>query len=246
MNFGKLIFSSFVALSSAVTTSAEAQELLSARAVLTASERATLSGELTANVLELPFSMGTKFTKGDALVKFDCVLYEAQALKVAADVSLARARMDNAEQLNKLGSIGAFDLAQARGELARARADLELARINTERCVIAAPFDGAVVDLFIKEHEKAEQQPLIEIVCSRGFQAEVVVPASWSLWLKPGTAFELITDETEKRVPARVGQVNPTVDTVSQTIKLVADLEESDGIMAGMSATALFAPPSRQ
>lgn len=244
VKFYRLSFLSLLALTWATTVIAQTQDLLSARALLIAAERATLSGELTANVVELPFRMGATFTKGDALVNFDCALYEAQAVKVGAEVAVAKAKVENAEQLNKLGSIGTFDLAQARGELASAQADLELALINTKRCTIHAPFDGAVVELFIKEHEKAEQQPLIEIVGSKGFQAEVIVPASWSLWLEPGLVFELVTDDTETRVGARIAQINPTVDTVSQTLKLIADLDGTDGVLAGMSATALFMPPS--
>ncbi|MBR9866133.1 MAG: efflux RND transporter periplasmic adaptor subunit [Oceanospirillales bacterium] len=226
------------ALSASPTLMADTS--LTARAVITALDRATLSGELVSNVVALPVRMGDAFKKGEALVELDCGFYKAQLKKSKAELSLAETKVDNAKKLNALQSIGEFDLAVARAELGRVRADYELAQLNIRRCTITAPFDGRVVDLLINEFEMADQQPLIEIVGTERYQADIVVPASWISWITEGTELLLHLDETGVQLPAVVTRLSPAVDTVSQTLKLVAKFSSVDGVVAGMSATALF------
>ena len=48
------------------------------RGVLRALDRALLSSELNARVLEMPYREGESFRRGDLLIRFDCAAYQAQ------------------------------------------------------------------------------------------------------------------------------------------------------------------------
>ena len=231
-------------LFSALPTQAEEYK---ARAVINAWDRAVLSGELAARITSLPKRPGESFNKGDLLIGLDCALYEAQASKVAAEHTAARVKLDNARQLNELRSIGSLDVALAQSEYAQTQAELRIARINTQRCRIKAPYNGKVVTVLVNQHENIrQQQELIEIVADQRLEAEVVVPATWLSWLQPSMPLTLQIDETGARVEATIAAISPAIDPVSQTLLLRAELAPSAALMPGMSATAYFATDSTQ
>lgn len=215
----------------------------SARAVIKASQRAVLSGELAARIERLPLRAGDAFAKGDVLVALDCALYQAQTEKVAAELEAARIRRDNANEMQRLNAIGELDVALAMSEFAQAQAELKIARLNTSRCSIRAPWDGRVVTVLVNEHEVIrQQQELIEVLSTDALEAEVVVPAEWLRWLRSGQALQLQVDSMEKRVEGRVIALNPAIDAVSQTVSLRAELIDAGDLVPGMSASAVFAP----
>lgn len=218
-----------------------------ARAVIKAVDRAVLSGELAAKVERLPLRPGDAFAKGDLLVALDCSLYQAQADKVSAEVRAAKIKRDNARELKALNSIGELDVALAQSEYAQGLAELTIARLNTARCEIHAPWDGRVVSLRINAQENVrQQQELIEIVGDRQLEAEIVVPAAWLAWLVPGQSIQLQVDDRAAPARAEVSAIIPAIDAVSQTVLLRAVLAQDAQLIPGMSATAVFDAPSAQ
>ena len=215
-----------------------------ARAVIKSLDRALLSSELAGRVTSLPRRAGDAFKKGDLLVALDCDLYQAQAAKVAAEHKAARLKMENAQQMKELRAIGALDVSLAESEFAQTQAALRIAQLNAERCTIRAPWPGRVVAVHVKPYENVrQQQELIEIINDRQFEAEIVVPANWMRWLKPGTPLKLRVDETGTTASAKVTAITPAIDAVSQTVVLRAALIDGSQLIPGMSATAVFNLP---
>ena len=182
--------------------------------------------------------------KGDLLIALDCDLYQPQAAKVAAEHKAARLKMENAQQMKELRAIGALDVSLAESEFAQTQAALRIAQLNAERCTIRAPWPGRVVAVHVKPYENVrQQQELIEIINDRQFEAEIVVPANWMRWLKPGTPLKLRVDETGTTASAKVTAITPAIDAVSQTVVLRAALVDGSQLIPGMSATAVFNLP---
>lgn len=218
-----------------------------ARAIINAIDRAVLSGEVAAKVKRLPLRPGDPFSKGDLLVALDCRLYKAQTAKVTAEVKAARITRDNAQDLKALNSIGELDVALAQSEYEQSLAELKISKLNTERCDIHAPWGGRVVSLLVNAHENIrQQQALIEIVGDRQLEAEVVVPAAWLSWIKPGISLQLFVDDVAVQVAATVAAITPAIDTVSQTVIVRLALPDDSNLIPGMSAIARFDPPQAQ
>ncbi|MBQ0784347.1 MAG: efflux RND transporter periplasmic adaptor subunit [Amphritea sp.] len=218
-----------------------------ARAIINAIDRAVLSGEVAAKVKRLPLRPGDAFAKGDLLVALDCRLYKAQTAKVSAEVKAARIKRDNAQDLKALNSIGELDVALAQSEYEQSLAELKISKLNTERCDIHAPWGGRVVSLLINAHENIrQQQALIEIVGDRQLEAEVVVPAAWLSWIKPGISLQLFVDDVAVQVAATVAAITPAIDTVSQTVVVRLALPDDSNLIPGMSAIAQFDPSQTQ
>ena len=137
--------------------------------------RATLSSEVGGRVAELPARKGIRVRGGDVLMRIASADYRAQvALQqgaltaaqasrtescraaelakrdLARNRELAREQLVSVEILDQLqtrflGATAACEAARAR--VGQAEAGLEAARVNLEKTVLRAPFDGVVADV---------------------------------------------------------------------------------------------------
>jgi len=137
--------------------------------------RAELSPEIGGRVLELPAAKGARVRRGDVLMRIAEGDYRAQVdLQQSALDAAMSARVEacrTAEQLDrelarnqalsreKLVSVETLDQLQsrrdaaaaacetARAKIGQARAGLAAARVNLEKTVLRAPFDGVVAEV---------------------------------------------------------------------------------------------------
>ena len=219
-------------------------EDVSARGILVASHKATLSTELAGKVISVPKKMGESFRAGETLLALDCRLFEAQTDKVAAEAQVAQIRLDNTKQLNQLRSIGTLEVAIAEAELAKVQAEYRIAKLNVERCKIKAPFAGFVEQLDIQNHEIVQQQqPLITIVNKQQLQADIIVPSDWMTWLEIGAKIQLRVEETGQTLQGTLTHIGPSIDPTSQTLQLKAAVKNvPEKVLPGMSVVAQFNP----
>jgi len=213
-----------------------------ARAVISSLDRTTISTEVAGKILYLPSGEGDSFKKGAVLAKIDCALYKAQQRKIIFQKKIAYQQLKKNEQLNKLKSIGAFEVTISKEEYNKQIAELDIVSVNVKRCQIYAPFDGRVVQKMASQYQIAKvQQELLEIVGTGNIEAKVVVDATWLSWLKKGDELTLAIDETQTQIKATVNEIGAVVDPASQTVLVRANLiEPYENIAPGMSGTAKF------
>ena len=215
------------------------------RAQLTALQYTTLSGELAARIDKISTKVGERFKKGDILVVFDCAIQRAQLAHARAIALGADKTYAINQRLMALKSIGQLELEVSLAEVQKAKADVAAADATVSKCEIAAPFSGVTVDQKAREFQYTTPgQPLIEILDDTSLEIELIAPSRWLDRLKPGSAFELHIDETNKTFPARVTRLGGRVDPVSQSIKVIGTITSStEGLVPGMSGRAVFAEP---
>jgi membrane fusion protein (multidrug efflux system) len=215
---------------------------MTARAVVSSIDRTIISAEISGNVVYLPTGEGEYFKKGALLAKIDCAIYQAQKRKIEIQKKIALYQMQKNEQLNKLNSIGAFEVLISQAEYNKQGAELDIVSVNVKRCNIYAPFNGRVVEKKVNLHQSIKaQQEILEIVGTGNLEARVVVHATWLSWLKKGEKINLSVDETQTEIKAIVKEIGAVVDPTSQTVLIRAKLLKPYGkIIAGMSGTATF------
>ena len=69
--------------------SVNAEEEREARALVSATEKVSISSEIAARVESINFLLGDDFKKGDVLVSFDCEIYKAQRDVIKAEYALS-------------------------------------------------------------------------------------------------------------------------------------------------------------
>lgn len=213
----------------------------SARGVVEAVQRTVLSSELSGLVVSLPKREGESFDEGEMLVKVGCALYEAERQKVASRLRQAERVLDNKQRLSSLDAVGTLDVNLADLTVQERAAELSIARLNTERCLVKAPFNGRVVKQHISEYQSVQpQQKLLEVV-GRQLEARIIIPATWLAWLEKGENVVFSVEETGTMVEGQIVRIGAAVDPVSHTLPVWTRFSSDNrDLRPGMSGTARF------
>ncbi|MGE8065430.1 efflux RND transporter periplasmic adaptor subunit [Pseudomonas sp. NPDC089569] len=221
--------------------SGDAQAKAEARGVLRARDQAVLASELSGRIVDLPFSEGESFKKGDTLARFDCSAYQAQLNAAQAASRGAGEELAHNRQLAALNSVGRFEVARAEAKVSETQAQSQVYQVQVKRCSVLAPFDGQVVERKVQRYESvAAGAPLLDVVDNRTLEIHVLVPSRWMARLKPGQVFSFVPDETGQPLNATVKLLGARIDEGSQTLLLVASVPSASGLLSGMSGTAHF------
>lgn len=218
---------------------------LPARGLVRAVQEAMIASEVSARIVQLPVRDGDAFRRGDLLVDFDCERPRAEWKTAEADRIGMAAAFDNSRRLAEYRAAGAHDVQMARAALDKATAAVEVITVRLKQCRIFAPFDGRVADLSIREHEMPQAgQPLMRIVSDAHLEVDMIVPAKWLRWLKPGESFHFSSEDVARQAEGEVIRISGAIDPVSQTIRAVGKLKVAPGtILPGQGGLVQFRRP---
>ncbi len=213
-----------------------------ARAQLTPRSYTTLAAEIGAKIIRLPVSEGGVFEAGQTLIAFDCSVQQAQLSKAEAALASAESVLQSNRRLEELNSVGKLELNVSRAEVDKNRAEVATMAAMLAKCTVSAPFAGRIAEQKVREQQFVQPgQALLDILDDSVLEIEFIVPSRWLAWLKTGHAFRIRIDETGKTYPARIHRIGARVDSVSQTIKIVAAIDGRFAeLLAGMSGQANF------
>jgi multidrug efflux pump subunit AcrA (membrane-fusion protein) len=111
--------------------------------------------------------------------------------------------------------------------------ELDAVRVNLGRQRIVAPFDGTVVQVFVRLGEWVEPgEKAVRIVNAGRLRAEGFLPAEAADDVAPGTPVKLTVDLPRLRDVAFDGTiafVSPEVDPITGQVRLFADIDNRDG-----------------
>ncbi len=205
-------------------------------------QEATIATELPARIVRLPLKDGDSFRRGDLLVEFDCDKPKAEWRVAEAERLGALAAFENSRKLAEYRAAGGHEVQIARAALDKAAAAVEVIVVRLKQCQILAPFDGRLVDVPVREHELPQAgQPLLRIVADDRLEVDMIVPASWLAWLKPGVPFSFAVDGGQAVVSGDVVRIGGAIDPVSQTIRAVGELRAPGrSIIPGQSGIITF------
>jgi membrane fusion protein, multidrug efflux system len=215
------------------------------RAQLTPRQFTTLSSEMAARIDRIATKVGDHFQKGDVLIEFDCAVPRAQEQHARAVQTQAEKTFTIDQRLVALKSMGQLELDVAAAEVEKAKADVAAAMAVTSKCAIAAPFSGVTVEQKVRAFQYTTPgQALLDILDDHGLEIELIAPSRWLSFLKPGYAFQVHIDETDKTYPAKITRLGGRVDPISQSIKVIGEITaDAPELMAGMSGRATITPP---
>lgn len=205
-------------------------------------DEATFSSETSASVEALPVKEGSYFRKGDILLELDCRVQKAEYEKSVAQSQASEIALKSALKLKNYGSISEYELVKAKAEAAMVKADVDKLSAIVEKCIIKAPFNGAVAELRVHTHETVKPgDTLMKIVNTDHTIIELEVPSEWLQWLHINSDFNVHVNEINKTISARIIRINPQIEPVSQTVKIVGEIDNTaDRLLPGMSGQAIF------
>jgi RND family efflux transporter MFP subunit len=201
------------------------------------------SSETIATVMLIPFRTGDTFRAGNVLLGFDCRVQKADLRKAKAQQESANSAYKSASKLKSYDTISEHELIKARAEAEMAAAEVDKLTAFVDKCTITAPYDGAISDIMTHVGESVKPgDPLLKIVNTVNLELEMQVPSQWLEWLIVGTPFKVSINEINKTLSAKVARINPEIDPVSQTVKIIGALTTPNSLLLpGMSGQANFA-----
>jgi membrane fusion protein (multidrug efflux system) len=210
--------------------------------VIKPSDQATFSSDTAANVANVLVQEGSRFHTGDVLLQLDCRLQQADLKKALAQQTEAKAAQEAAKKLKSYGSISEFEAVKAASEEQVANAEVDKLHTMVDKCVIKAPFNGAVSEVMVHAHESVKTgDPLLKIVNTENLEFEIQIPSQWLAWLHVGSIFYVHLNEENKTISAKITKINPQIEPVSQSVKIIGTITPPDAtLLPGMSGQAIF------
>lgn len=210
--------------------------------VIQPSDEATFSSETSASVDKIFVKEGNAFHKNTILLTLDCRVQNAELKKAQAQQEVSNLAYISAKKLKSYGSISDLEYLQAESQKDIADADVDKLSSIVEKCTIKAPFNGSVAKLMVHQFETVKPgDPLLKVISTDNLDFVVQIPSSWLDWLHIGSIFTVHVNELNKVVPVKVTKINPEIDSVSQTVKVVAKQTDPDpSLLPGMSGQASF------
>jgi len=224
------------------TTPLLAEEHYQARALLTPTQKATLSAPMSERIRTIRVEESDSFKKGETLITFECDILHAEARQAAAELEIKRRTHETNILMQEMQSISGLEVAISAARIKQARAALEKVRTEVERCTLKAPFSGRVTVRHVEPFESVKRgEKIIDLVEDQNLRIELHIPSFWLRWLKIGSPFQLHVDETGKVVEATVTMIGARINPVSQTLKIRGALKDSHPeLLPGMSGLAQF------
>lgn len=210
------------------------------RGVVRAVQQALISTELAARVLRVHVREGDAFKKDQTLVEFDCRRQTATVAAADAQMQEMQFAVDKNRLLLRTQAVGKNELEVSEARLAKAKAEADALRSQLDQCVLIAPFDGRVMEIGLQVHETPQPgKPFIGLVANDKLEVDLIVPSSSVRAIALGAVFRFHIDELQRPVPAMVARMGAVVDPISQTIKMIAIIDNQSGeVLPGMSGTA--------
>lgn len=218
------------------------QPQLTVESVLVPRQITVISSSRDGRIADIPLENGDMFAAGEVLVAYDCADLEAEAEIVGMEKRLTKKKIDGSDRLFKLDIISDVDRLGIQVEDKRADAKMRLYEAKMDDCRIRAQFDGRVTNRLANPGEYTRtDRVLLEVASTDTLQVEFLIPSRWLRWVDVGAPLTIRISETDKQYTAKVTRIHGEVDPVSQSIQVVAMLDDyDDRLLPGMSGQAVL------
>ncbi|MBP8129912.1 MAG: efflux RND transporter periplasmic adaptor subunit [Candidatus Hydrogenedentes bacterium] len=172
---------------------------------------------------------GQAVNEGDVLARLDTKQLETQIRQTRVNVQQARFQMEKAEEQQKEGILSPFELENARFAYEQAAAMLELQELQLEHQTIEAPIGGVVTMRGIQKGQMvATGVPVFRVVDPQSYILPIMPPEKELPRLRLDQVAKVSIDSVEGReFEAHIRRINPSVDPLSGTVKVVLDFEDA-------------------
>jgi RND family efflux transporter MFP subunit len=206
----------------------------------------SVTTRVTGVVDSIQADRGAEVKKGQPLATLD--QREFQLDRRAAEETLTLSQLDyqRYQELFKQHLTSQAELEQRKSRYELARVEFEKAKLVIDRSVARAPFDGVVVDRFVRVGQKVlleESTPLFKVMALEPLLARAYLPEPALARVKPGMDVEVAASELpDVKTTGRVTFLSPVVDPASGTVQAIVRVARDAGkaLKPGMSVQISF------
>lgn len=115
-------------------------------------------------VIDVEVKMNKPLKKGDVLCRIDPVPFQAQVDRIMAQLTLAKQRLEESEELAAAKAGNKFDVERYQSDVDDLEAQLERAQFDLDSTIVRAPTDGFVIHVRVRPGVMAVPLPLAPIM----------------------------------------------------------------------------------
>jgi len=230
---------------------------------LLAKEKATVAAQVAGPITSVAVEEGDAVAEGQTLLEIDPERRRLESRETRARLEQARADLAEREReearIRTLGERGVasqarIDAADTASKLARSRlvgaeAQLGLAERSLRDASVTAPFSGLVARRHVSAGEfVAAGQALFDLVALDPIEVEFHLAEVDSARVTVGDDVEVhVAPYPGEKFPARVTVIAPTIDPLTRTLRVKAEIVNTDGrLRPGLFARADLGVATRQ
>ena len=243
---------------------AQASSLLTASGYIVAQRKAAIASKATGRLVQLNYREGDHVKKGEIIGRIESADVEASLTQALADLEVARADKNDAEQTLKrskqlldrqLISQADYDAAKSRFDrvvatITSREAAVQGAKVQLENTLIRAPFDGTILTKNADVGEvvtpfaagASSRVAVVTIADMSSLEVEADVSESNIERIKLEQPCEIVLDAyPDKRYSGNVDKIVPTADRSKATVLTKVRFAERDNrVLPEMSAKVHF------
>lgn len=219
----------------------------------------SLAFELAGLVVAISVDEGTRVRAGDVIaqldtdrLKADRRRLEARKRELEAERTLAQLTLARQSNLRKKGfspqqseDEAAAGVARITAAIDQVTTQVELVDIDIRKSVITAPFDGVVGTRNIDDGSVITAgTPVVSLLEASKPQARIGLPPDVARTLDPDAYYQITTDTGP--VGARLSSMRPDLQTATQTVPVLFDLNSSNGAAFQQIVTLTVETPVRE
>lgn len=197
---------------------------------LSAIQSVKLHPEVTGKIVKIYFKEGENVKEGEPLFKIDDAMYKAKVHENEARVAFTQEEYNRAVKLieKKFGTLS--DRDKKLSELRMSEANLEEAKINLERTVIKAPFEGVMgLSKVSVGASVSSETELTTIVDLDPINIDFHIPESYLPFVHEGDEVDVtIEDYDILPVDAKITAISPEIDEATRTVTIRAQMPNKE------------------
>jgi membrane fusion protein, multidrug efflux system len=222
-----------VAVEAAEVRVGPAEVTVEAVGTLLSDESVLLRPEVSGRIVDFNFTEGEPVTRGQALVRLDDSVEQAELKEAEARLQLADANHQRASSLvaNRAGTQRALDEAEAARNTARA--SLELARARLGKKTLVAPFDAIAGLRRVSPGDYvSDGDDIVNLEKIQPLKVDFRVPEIFLANLKVGRPIRVVIDAFRDRgFEGRILAINPLVDAGGRAVVIRAQVANDDRVL---------------
>ena len=216
-----------------VVSTAPVEDVLGSVGTIEANEIVEVKTEVPGLIAAIHFTEGKRASRGDRLFELKCAKEAAQLSLARAEEEVAQQNLERARKLAGTKAISQQELDQLASQVAARGANRRLQEERVKDMTIVAPFAGVVGPRRVSVGQYIDSgQSLVTLVDSSRVKISYRIPERNLGRFKVGQDVRLVVGAYAGKVfPATIDLINPVVDEATRTTQIRAVAENPDDLL---------------
>lgn len=204
-----------------------------AAGTLVAAQNVTVTPEVAGVVEKILVEDGAFVKRGTPLIQLDSTVNKAKAESAKANFTYSSSNHNRMLWLGKKGAISQQAIDQALADMKEKKALAEEARVQVEKMVLTAPFDGKLGKIKVNKGEHVNiGQAIVSLTDTQHLRVEYSISEKYFAYIKLGQLVSLTTTTYPgKEFHGKVAYISPTINTEDRTVSVYADVPNDAGLL---------------